>query len=300
VDGAAARALGALARERWRRASGEAAEPEPPDGDGDPWPRGLRPDMTDASVAIARTEPAWRGRPLVEVWKRQTLDAIAAARRTIYLENQYFTSPVVAEALARRLAEPEGPEIVLVSTAASPSWFDRLSMDRARGMALARLKAADVYGRFRAFFPATAQGQPIIVHAKVCISDDRLVRIGSANLNNRSLGLDTECELAIEVADAPTAAKIEGLRNRLIGHYLHRSAGDVARSIARHASLIAGIEALNRGGRLRPIEPPPMGPLGRLISSYHLGDPQSVWDAWRPWRRKAMLGAEVRAIAAGG
>ncbi|HXQ47667.1 MAG TPA: phospholipase D-like domain-containing protein [Caulobacteraceae bacterium] len=300
VDGDAARALGALARERWQLASGEAAESAPPDDDGDPWPRGLRPDMTDAPVAIARTEPAWRGRPPVQEWKRLTLDAIAAARRTIYLENQYFTSPVFAEALARRLTEPEGPEIVLMSNAASPSWFDRLSMDRARGVALARLKSADVYGRFRAFFPETPQGHPIIVHAKLCISDDRLARIGSANLNNRSQGLDTECELAIEAADPPAAAGIERLRDRLIGHYLNRSARDVARSIARHGGLIAGIEALDRGRRLRPIEPGPLGPFGRLVSSLHLGDPLCADDAWRPWRRKAMLAAEVRAMAAGG
>ena len=119
VDGEAARALGDLARERWRRASGEAA-PAPEPSDGDPWPAGVQPRHRRYAVAIARTEPAWRGRPAVQEWKRLTLAAIAAARRTIYLENQYFTSPTIAEALARRLAEPEGPEIVLVSTEAQP------------------------------------------------------------------------------------------------------------------------------------------------------------------------------------
>jgi phosphatidylserine/phosphatidylglycerophosphate/cardiolipin synthase-like enzyme len=298
VDGEAARALGELARERWRRASSDAA-PAPEPSDSDPWPAGVRPDIADTPVAIARTEPAWRGRPAVQEWKRLTLAAIATARRTIYLENQYFTSPTMAEALAKRLAEPEGPEIVLVSTEASPSWFDRLSMDQARGVALRRLRAADVFGRFRAFCPETAHGQPIIVHAKLCITDDRLLRIGSANLNNRSLGLDTECELAIEAEATPAAAAIERLRDRLVGHYLNRSARDVARAIARHGGLIAGIEALDRGRRLKPIEPPRMGPLGRLIAGYHLGDPLGAGDAWLPWRRRALLTAEVRAIAAG-
>ena len=298
VDGEAARALGELARERWRRASSDAA-PAPEPSDSDPWPAGVRPDIADTPVAIARTEPAWRGRPAVQEWKRLTLAAIATARRTIYLENQYFTSPTMAEALAKRLAEPEGPEIVLVSTEASPSWFDRLSMDQARGVALRRLRAADVFGRFRAFCPETAHGQPIIVHAKLCITDDRLLRIGSANLNNRSLGLDTECELAIEAEATPAAAAIERLRDRLVGHYLNRSARDVARAIARHGGLIAGIEALDRGRRLKQIEPPRMGPLGRLIAGYHLGDPLGAGDAWLPWRRRALLTAEVRAIAAG-
>ncbi len=42
------------------------------------------------------------------------LDMIAAARRTIYIENQYFTAPRLAAALEKRLAEPDGPEVVLV------------------------------------------------------------------------------------------------------------------------------------------------------------------------------------------
>jgi phosphatidylserine/phosphatidylglycerophosphate/cardiolipin synthase-like enzyme len=297
VEGDAARALGDLARERWRRASGETLAPLE-GGEGDAWPSGITPDLTDILVAIARTEPAWRDRPLIEEWKRLTLAAIADARCAIYLENQYFTSPIVAGALARRLAEPDGPEIVLISSEASPSWFDRLSMDRARAVALRRLIAADVFGRFRAYCPLTPYGRPVIVHAKLCITDDRMARIGSANLNNRSLGLDTECELAVAADDAQAAAAVEHLRNRLIGHYFGRSASDVARSILRHGGMIAGIEALNHG-RLKLIEPPRMGPLGNLIASYHLGDPLGVRDAWRPWRRKASIAAEVRATASG-
>ncbi len=56
VDGEAAKALGDLARERWRRASGDVA-PAPEPCDGDPWPAGVKPDIADTPVAIARTEP---------------------------------------------------------------------------------------------------------------------------------------------------------------------------------------------------------------------------------------------------
>src|SRR5262249_23702187 len=156
-----------------RRATGETLAAAPLDDADDRWPAEVQPGLADADVGIVRTEPAWRGRPLVEEWKRLTLAAIAAAQESIYLENQYFTSPVIAQALRRRLTEPAGPEIVLVSTQSSPSWFDQLTMDRARGVALARLRRADVFGRFRAFCPVTAHGHPIIVHAKLCISDGR-------------------------------------------------------------------------------------------------------------------------------
>ncbi|HEY5008796.1 MAG TPA: phospholipase D-like domain-containing protein, partial [Caulobacteraceae bacterium] len=298
VDGAAARALGDLARERWRRATEEVLA-LPPSPDADAWPEAIAPDITETDIAIARTEPIWAGRPLVDEWRRLTLASIAAARRTIYLENQYFTSPVIAEAIARRLAEPEGPEVVFISAERSPSWFDRLTMDRTRTLVLRRLHRADVFGRFRAYHADTSSGGPIIIHAKLAITDDSLARIGSANLNNRSSELDTECELAIEACDEATAAAIARLRNRLVGHYLARSAADVATEIERHGGLIGAIDALNRHGRLKPITPLKMGAFTSLIAAYHLGDPIGVYDAWRPWRRKRVLALEVQAVARG-
>jgi phosphatidylserine/phosphatidylglycerophosphate/cardiolipin synthase-like enzyme len=91
-------------------------------------------------VAIARTLPAWRGRPGVDEIAKLTLDAIGAAKSLIYLENQYFTSPTVAEALAERLMAPDGPEVLLISSHQSPSYFDRMTMDRTRSVALWRLR----------------------------------------------------------------------------------------------------------------------------------------------------------------
>ena len=38
---------------------------------------------------------------------------IAAARHSIYIENQYFTADKVGDALAARLSEPDGPEVVV-------------------------------------------------------------------------------------------------------------------------------------------------------------------------------------------
>ena len=89
VDGPAAAALGMLARRRWERATGERLAPVV--GAGDRWPGSVRPDFADVDVGIARTIPA--GLDACEVREVETLflDAIAAARRTIYVENQYFT-----------------------------------------------------------------------------------------------------------------------------------------------------------------------------------------------------------------
>jgi phosphatidylserine/phosphatidylglycerophosphate/cardiolipin synthase-like enzyme len=77
------------------------------------------------------------------------------------------------------------------------------------------------------------------------------VRIGSSNLNNRSLGLDTECDLAIEAADAASRSAIAGLRNTLLAEHLGRSPEEVGHAVAQQG-LISAIERLNPGtGRLR-------------------------------------------------
>jgi phosphatidylserine/phosphatidylglycerophosphate/cardiolipin synthase-like enzyme len=299
VDGEAARALGDLARERWRRASGEVIAP-PVDAGGDPWPQHVPIALRDVDVAIARTEPAWKNRPLVPEIRKLTLECIARAKDTIYLENQYFTSPVVTEALAARLAEPDGPQVVLMSTGQAPSWFDRATMDRARGAMIWRLQSADIFGRFRAFWPATARGKTVIVHSKVTVIDDRIARVGSANLNNRSGGFDTECELAVECDDEASRQVIAAFRDRLVGHFMSCTGDAVAKARADFGGLVGAIDALNRDtGRLQVIEPPQTTPFGEFVTRNHLGDPQDTQDSWRPNRRRERLYEELRAIDGG-
>ncbi|MDB5423816.1 MAG: phospholipase D/transphosphatidylase [Phenylobacterium sp.] len=295
VDGPAAGALGDLARERWLRATGEVLTP-PEDAGGDPWPDHVPAHLTDVDIGIARTEPAWKGRPLVTEIRKLALACIAEAKDTIYLENQYFTSPLITEALATRLNEPDGPQVVLISTGVAPSWFDRLTMDRARGAMIWRLRAADVFGRFRAFWPTTPRRDVIIVHSKVSVFDDRIARVGSANLNNRSGGFDTELELAIECDHAQERLAIAAFRDRLVGHFMGYTGEAVAAARAEHGGLVGAIDALNREGRLVPIEPPKVSPVGEFISRWHIGDPQDTQDSWRPNRRRERLYAELRAI----
>ena len=57
----------------------------------------------------------------------------------------------------------------------------------------------------------------MIVHSKVSVIDDRLMRVGSTNLNNRSLGFDTECDIAASAEDAADRTAVRVLRDRLIG-----------------------------------------------------------------------------------
>lgn len=286
VDGAAAAALGALARERWHHATGERIAPPGPPAQ-DPWPDGLRPLLRDVEVGIARTAPAYHGRPDVHEIEQLYLAAIAAARDTIYIESQYFAARCIAEAMAARLREPDGPEIVVINPDRAMGWLEEAAMGRGRDRALAHIRSADRFGRFRIYRPVTAAGQPIYVHAKVLIVDDRLLKIGSSNLNNRSMGLDTECDLAVEAVpghatDQAVAAGILGLRHALLGEHLGVSPEEVAKMRAHTGSLIAAVEVLRQaaGRTLVPLD----GPSHEVVpplSEGELLDPEQPEPVWR-------------------
>jgi phosphatidylserine/phosphatidylglycerophosphate/cardiolipin synthase-like enzyme len=298
VDGPAAAIFGELFRDRWRRCTGEALEPPtpvPPTA----WPAGVEPMFEQARIGLSRTEPAWRDAPEVRECETLHLAGIAAARSCIYMENQYFTSELMARALAARLAEPDGPDVVLVSTTRSPSYFDQNTMDPTRSRFIARLKASDPFGRFRIYSPVTALGRDIIVHAKLTVIDDILVRVGSANMNNRSFGFDTECDLALE-ADGPGAESrrdaIRRLRTDLLAHWLGCSGAVVDDAIATQGGVCKALEWLRESGfrRLRPIEPRPLHAPAALIARWHIGDPMGPADSFRPWKRHRALEQECR------
>lgn len=284
LDGPAARALGDLARERWFRSTGERTIPD--QADSDPWPLGLEPDMRHTPVAIARTEPGTRGRAEVRENEALHLDAIRGAKRLIYFENQYFTSPVIAEALAARLAEDDGPEIVLISTGTSPSWFDRITMDTARSEVLFRLEQADRNNRFFAFTPHTRAGERIIVHAKLAIYDDAVLRIGSANLNNRSFGFDTECDVAVEPTDAAGRDAIRRFRHRTIGHWIGVDGKTFGAVEAVTRSVGEAVQRFDTG-RMNTLGAARPSRMERIVAEFQLGDPASTRDAFRPWKRRS-------------
>ena len=283
MDGAAARALGDLARERWFRATWERTVPDVTDND--PWPDGVEPVMRDVPIGIARTEPKWGGRGEVRENEALHLAAIKRAKRLIYMENQYFTSPAIAEALAARLCEDDGPEIVLVSTGNSPSWFDKMTMDTARSEVLFRLEAADHNHRFFAFAPRTRRGARIIVHAKVTVIDDEVLRIGSTNLNNRSMGLDTECDIAVVPTDAAGRTAIRDFRQRSISHFLGITPEIFGAAEAVMGSVGRAIVDFDTG-RMEVLGASAPSAVERFIAEWQLGDPSSSSNAWRPWKRR--------------
>lgn len=249
VQGPVAAKLGDLARQRWHRAT-EHRLPVPHPARKPVWPASVAADLHHMPVAIARTEPAYKNRPEIREVQRLFEDAVAAAERHIYIENQYLTSRVIHQRLLASLSQETGPEIVIILPKSNTGWLEQNTMGRLRRGLLQSLRENDRYGRLGVYYPIVqdneTQGQiEVRIHSKVMIVDDRFVRVGSANLNNRSMGLDTECDLAIEcVTGEPGATGCTTLRNRLLAEHLGATQAQVEAAVAAGPSLLKAIEKL--------------------------------------------------------
>ncbi len=301
VDGEAAAALGELARERWQRATGKPPKVPSPRGDADPWPESLEPDLDDVPVAIARTVPKYDGHAEVQEIKQLHLDAIAAARQSLYLENQYFSAASIADALAERLAEPDGPEVALVTRSDNSAWLEEITIGVMRARLHRRLCDAAPADRYNCFYPQVpGLGEGFLnVHSKVLIADDEFVMVGSANLNNRSMGFDSECNLAIEARGEPRiCAAIRAFRHRLLAEHLGSDEDAVAAKERETGSLLGTIEALRGGERsLEPLNPQVSESVDALVPPGDVIDPEKPIEAKRMFAK--MMPSDVQASLVG-
>lgn len=285
VEGECARAIGELARERWSRATGKRPpSPVEPAAEGR-WPVSIEPALTGVPVALARTEPAFEEFSGVGEIRQLHLDAIAAAGRDIFAENQYFTSVTIAKAFAERLDEADGPDIAIASPGMQSGWLEVNTMGVLRARLHRDLKAADRHGHYRLYCPKlpwlTDDKGCLNVHSKVMIVDDRFAMVGSANLSDRSMGLDTELNLAIEAGgDATIAAAIAAFRERLLAEHLGTDPATVAQAHRRKGRLIAAIESLIRPGErtLAAMDPPLDPALDALVPDHSVLDPEQPID----------------------
>jgi phosphatidylserine/phosphatidylglycerophosphate/cardiolipin synthase-like enzyme/uncharacterized membrane protein YdjX (TVP38/TMEM64 family) len=285
VDGPAAQALALLARERWCQALAEESPGLDPIGD--PWPAEIAPDFNDVEIGVSRTQPRFRQETPVYEVERLFHESIERAERTIYIENQFTTSAQFAARLAARLRANPALEVVIVAPHAHESFLESRTMRNGRIRFWRAVREAGGR-RVRLVSPAvTEHGRTVdvMVHSKVMVIDDRFLRIGSANLNNRSMGADTECDLSIEAADDRQRAAIAAVRNRLLGEHCGVPADEVAQSLSRNPSLVGLIDRLSQEGHcLRPIEDgsPDRSVLARLA--------ERVADPARPLRLSRLVG----------
>lgn len=130
-------------------------------------------------------------------------------------------------------------------------------MSALRTVLLQKLRAADAHGRFQAWYPVGPDDQGLELHSKLMIVDDGWLRVGSANFANRSMGLDTECDLVVEARGEPlTRAAIASARNELLAEHLDVSVRDVQDALSVTGSLGAAVVTLAKdtGRTLRRFE----------------------------------------------
>jgi phosphatidylserine/phosphatidylglycerophosphate/cardiolipin synthase-like enzyme len=148
--------------------------------------------------------------------------AISSAQRFIYLENQFLWSPEIVRLLQAKLANPPSDDFRIVVVLPSAPIT---GADDTKGQ-LAALVEADSGERFLAatlYARAGAHRDPIYVHAKIGIVDDRWLTIGSANLNEHSLFNDTEVNVVTGAGDVAKST-----RHRLWAEHLEVGLNEVS------------------------------------------------------------------------
>jgi phosphatidylserine/phosphatidylglycerophosphate/cardiolipin synthase-like enzyme len=148
--------------------------------------------------------------------------AIRNAQRFIYLENQFLWSPEIARLLREKITHPPTPDFrLLLVLPSSP----KSGNDDTRGVLGELIDADAENGRVLAcalYARSGPRADPIYVHAKVGIVDDKWLTLGSANLNEHSLFNDTEMNI---VAHDPELAL--RTRERLWAEHLELPADEL-------------------------------------------------------------------------
>lgn len=292
LEGEAARQLGVLSRERWHRAGGDRiAEIEA--SEDSLWPDDLPVQFEHVEIGIARTRARYEECGEIREIEDLLLRQIAAAKKFIYSENQYFTSPRIAEAIGKRLREDDPPEIVLVQPLVADGWLEQQAMDHARALLVHGLFELDHKGRFGLFIPHTGD-TPIYVHAKLTIFDDEVLRIGSANFNNRSMGLDSECDVFIDCArpgNAHACDAISAVRHSLIAEHCGLEAEEVALALMNGGSMLELIRQRGQvnGRQLRPFEIPEVNEVQETVAGSQVLDPEKPQDMFEPFAKGGLL-----------
>jgi phosphatidylserine/phosphatidylglycerophosphate/cardiolipin synthase-like enzyme len=278
LEGDVAGALGEFGRDRWRRAGGRPLEPVEWDGDS-AWPDVLEAQFTNVEVGIARTRAEYCGEDGVDEIARLFERQIARAKKFIYAESQYFASRIVAEAICKRLAEDDPPEIVIVHAETAEGFVEQQAMDTARVRLVTGLREMDKHSRLHFYVPYTGE-TPIYCHAKIMIVDDEFLRIGSANFNNRSMGLDSECDVFIDCArpaNGHCGEAIRSIRHSLLAEHLGLEESEIPPLLDKHGAMAAMIAALgdDRPRSLRPLEVRPLTEIERTMADGEVLDPET-------------------------
>ncbi|MGB3212483.1 MAG: VTT domain-containing protein [Desulforhopalus sp.] len=302
LTGQAAKDLGDLCNDRWRRATGENLPRRKATDKGSLLPECITRDFRNMEVGIALTYSSYKEYQAVYQIEKLYLEIIKSSRKYIYIENQYLSSHLITDSLIERLQQPEGPEIIIVLTQET-GWIEESTLGLLRDRLLEKLVEADTYGRFFALYPYVEDDNghetQVYVHAKLLIADDRIAVFGSANLTNRSMKVDSEVDLILK--HEKPVEEIKRLLHRLFAIHFNCSEQTVIRSFKKESSLCDVIQALgtNCPHRLRKLETGTESQLLRKLAGTQLLDPGEPISPAH-WIREGIKGSEEKGGQEGG
>ncbi len=224
--------LAAMFSERWERCAGVPLS-LPPARSGDYLPRAIGSPINGRTAALSRTQGQTfvKVREPVKEIRALYIDAIKAAKKLIYIENQYFSSHAIYRALTERMEDRSRPqlEIILVLPKKPSALVEEISVGlmQARILSVLRETARRTGHSFGVYYSTSfdeiGDEAPVYIHSKLMIVDDRFLTIGSANTTNRSMGLDTELNLSWEACslrDLRLMRSIRRFRASLLSEFI--------------------------------------------------------------------------------
>jgi phospholipase D1/2 len=165
------------------------------------------PMVQGSRFGIARTIPEVENREYVDEVSKLYVAAIDKAERFIYIESQYLTSCAVRDALIARMHQTKRPKLdIIVVLPHKPEKFkEEMTVGIPQAVLLKLLSdEAKEHGHALGIYNVVTgqddEGEPmyVYIHSKLMIVDDELFLVGSANLTNRSMTIDSEIVGAYE------------------------------------------------------------------------------------------------------
>jgi phospholipase D1/2 len=282
--------LTSLFCERWRCAGGDPRSLGAPSGTMTERyePRGALT-LPPGEVAFSQTDPEHEERGPVRHIAELFGDAIEAAERLIYLETQYFSSREIRDRLEQRMREASRGrlQVVIIVNARAEAAKEQIAVGLRQAENLTRLRqvAKETGHAFGCYYSVCApkhetareEAEPTYIHTKLLLVDDRVLSVGSANLTNRSMGLDTELQVTWDAGrhEAPQELieAIRAVRVSLLAEHAGLSA-DVAPTLNGLDGLVDRLNVIAERSRSRLRFHP--SPTPDEVKALALVDPQQL------------------------
>ncbi|APE06929.1 phospholipase [Alteromonas sp. RW2A1] len=195
------------------------------------WPESYPPIFKNVECALARTIPFMdEVEPAQEV-RHMLLDLIGQAESFIYIENQFTTRQEIAEELNRQLKLKPNLNVCIVSSyepkgkfECEAFWASRIQFKTILESGISPERVKMTYSSIEDMQGKRAYKR---IHSKVMTIDDKYLVIGSSNLSNRSMTLDTEIDTVLYGNTPENKQSVVNVRNDLLAEHTGRALEDM-------------------------------------------------------------------------